>query len=62
MPASSSLVGSVAITALVGSAMAAQMLAPAQDINLPPSASASEPLKWLGANSPYFAGTPLYMP
>lgn len=53
MPSSSSLVGSVA---LVGSAMAAQMLAPTQDINLPASDSASEPLQWLGGNSPYFAG------
>lgn len=58
MPSSTSFVGSLA---LVGSVMAAQMLAPAQDINLPASDSASEPLKWLGANSPYFAGTRLSM-
>ncbi|KAH8682989.1 histidine phosphatase superfamily [Tricladium varicosporioides] len=31
-------------------------LAPEQDIFLPSSDSASEPLKWLGANSPWFAG------
>lgn len=31
-------------------------LAPEQDIFLPASDSASEPLKWLGANSPWFAG------
>lgn len=32
------------------------MLAPANDINLPVSGSASEPLKSLGANGPYYAG------
>lgn len=58
MPSSSFFFGPVA---LVGSAMAAQMLAPIQDINLPASESASEPLKWLGGNSPYFAGTRLAM-
>jgi hypothetical protein len=31
-------------------------LSPAQDIILPESGSASNPLEWLGANSPYFAG------
>jgi hypothetical protein len=31
-------------------------LSPAQDIVLPASGSASNPLEWLGANSPYFAG------
>ena len=31
-------------------------LSPAQDILLPASGNASEPLQWLGANSPYFAG------
>ena len=45
-----------AVMALVGSATAAQMLAPTNDINLPASETASEPLKWLGANSPWFAG------
>lgn len=34
----------------------AAILAPAQDIVLPPSSSASNPLEWLGANSPWFAG------
>jgi acid phosphatase len=33
-----------------------QTLSPEQDINFPASGSASEPLKWLGANSPWFAG------
>lgn len=50
---SSSILASMAI---VGSATAAQFLAPANSINLPASESASEPLKWLGGNSPYFAG------
>ncbi len=31
-------------------------LAPGQDIVLPSSDSASNPLEWLGANSPFFAG------
>jgi hypothetical protein len=31
-------------------------LSPPQDIVLPSSDSAKEPLKWLGANSPWFAG------
>lgn len=42
--------------AFIGSAAAVQYLAPAQDINLPASETAKEPLKWLGANSPWFAG------
>ncbi|KAH8881527.1 histidine acid phosphatase [Thozetella sp. PMI_491] len=43
--------------ALVGPALAAaQVLAPAQDINFPSSGSAVNPLQWLGANGPYFAG------
>lgn len=54
MPASSA--AKVAAMALVGSVSAAQMLAPTNDINLPASETASEPLKWLGANSPWFAG------
>lgn len=42
--------------ALVGAATALQYLAPEQDINLPSSKSAREPLQWLGANGPYHAG------
>lgn len=34
-----------------------QNLVPEQDIVLPSSGSASDPLKFLGANSPWFAGT-----
>lgn len=57
MPGSSAV--QVAALALVGSASAAQMLAPTNDINFPASETASEPLKWLGANSPWFAGEDL---
>ena len=42
--------------ALAGTATALQYLAPVQDINLPSSESAKEPLQWLGANGPYHAG------
>jgi hypothetical protein len=38
------------------SAVSATLLAPAQDIVLPSTDSASDPLTLLGANSPYFAG------
>ena len=47
----------VASLALLGPAIVgAQFLAPSQDINLPSSGSATNPLEWLGANGPYFAG------
>lgn len=59
MPASSSV--KAAALAMVGSVSAAQMLAPTNDINLPASETASEPLKWLGANSPWFAGKNLFL-
>ncbi|KAK7954041.1 histidine acid phosphatase [Apiospora saccharicola] len=42
--------------AAVGVSAAGQPLSPAQDINLPVGANAAEPLKWLGANGPWFAG------
>ncbi|OTB16807.1 hypothetical protein K445DRAFT_316285 [Daldinia sp. EC12] len=35
---------------------ATQYLAPAQDINFPSSGSATNPLQWLGANGPWYAG------
>lgn len=54
MSSTSSVMVSMAI---VGSATAAQFLAPANSINLPASESSSEPLQWLGGNSPYFAGS-----
>ncbi|KAJ4389251.1 hypothetical protein N0V93_006716 [Gnomoniopsis smithogilvyi] len=57
MSASSAILASMVI---VGSATAAQVLAPANSINLPTSESASEPLEWLGGNSPYFAGPNVY--
>jgi hypothetical protein len=45
----------VAILALL-CAVTAQTLNPEQDIILPASESASNPLEWLGANGPWFAG------
>jgi hypothetical protein len=49
---------SISLVCAVASAsvQATTYLSPAQDIVLPASGSASNPLKWLGANSPYFAG------
>lgn len=47
-------------TLLAGPTAAVQFLAPEQDINLPASATASSPLQWLGANSPWFAGPDVY--
>lgn len=43
--------------AAVGVSAAGQILAPTQDINFPAGASATDPLKWLGANGPWYAGT-----
>ncbi|KAK7966785.1 uncharacterized protein PG986_001062 [Apiospora aurea] len=51
----SSLIIGVSLAA-AGASAAGQPLAPAQDINLPAGANAAEPLKWLGANGPWFAG------
>ena len=47
---------SLVLGSLVSSVAATTYLSPDQDIVLPASASASEPLEWLGANSPYFEG------
>ncbi|KAL2067899.1 hypothetical protein VTL71DRAFT_15997 [Oculimacula yallundae] len=45
------------VLALVGTTVHAQVfLAPPNDILLPASESAKEPLQWLAAGSPYFAG------
>ncbi|ORY71158.1 histidine acid phosphatase [Pseudomassariella vexata] len=52
--ASSLLLG--ASLAAVGVSAAGQILAPTQDINYPSSGSAIDPLKWLGANGPWYAG------
>ncbi|KAI1336217.1 histidine acid phosphatase [Xylariaceae sp. FL0016] len=50
----------VAATAATGVSAAGQMLAPQQDINLPSSETATSPLKWVGANGPWFAGPNVY--
>jgi hypothetical protein len=47
---------SAALLLAQNSGVSATFLAPAQDIVLPSSDSATNPLEWLGANSPYFAG------
>jgi len=44
------------VSLAVAGAVSGQSLVPKQDINLPASSSAAEPLQWLGANSPWFAG------
>lgn len=49
------LASAVVVLAAVGDATT--YLSPAQDIVLPASGSARNPLEWLGANGPYFAGT-----
>ena len=48
--------GIAALLATTTCVQAQVFLAPPNDILLPPSASAKEPLQWLAANSPYFAG------
>lgn len=45
----------ISLAALEVSA-AGQILAPTQDINFPSSETAADPLKWLGANGPWYAG------
>jgi acid phosphatase len=57
MPIAQTLAASLA---MASAAAAAQMLAPSQDINLPATGSATNPLEWLGANSPWFAGPDVY--
>jgi acid phosphatase len=51
-----SLTSATVILAQLNSVRATTFLSPEQDILLPASSSASEPLEWAGANSPYFAG------
>ena len=46
----------VLLAAQFNGAQGQVFLSPANDIVLPASDSAKEPLQWLGANSPYFAG------
>ncbi|RYP12410.1 hypothetical protein DL767_011321 [Monosporascus sp. MG133] len=47
---------SISLLAVGVSATALQYLAPLQNINFPSSKSAADPLKWLGANGPWYAG------
>jgi len=48
---------SVQVAALLATTANAQVfLSPGDDILLPPSNTAQDPLKWLGGNSPYFVG------
>jgi hypothetical protein len=55
MASVSSIKSTVAVLALLAT-VTAQTLNPVQDILLQSSESASSPLEWLGANSPWFAG------
>lgn len=50
------------LVALAAVGDATTYLSPAQDIVLPASGSASNPLEWLGANGPYFAGMLFMVP
>ena len=51
-----SLASAIVILTQLNGVQATTFLSPEQDILLPTSSSASEPLEWLGANSPYFGG------
>jgi hypothetical protein len=51
-----SLASATVLLAHLNGVQATTFLSPEQDIMLPASGSASEPLEWAGANSPYFAG------
>lgn len=51
-----SLATSSLLLAGLATACVDHILAPANDIDSLPSESAENPLAWLGANSPYFAG------
>ncbi|KAL7625643.1 hypothetical protein AAE478_004863 [Parahypoxylon ruwenzoriense] len=42
------------------SAVGSRYLAPLQDINFPSSESATNPLQWLGANGPWYAGPNIF--
>lgn len=61
MPVFSAQTASVAATLLLATQVSAvTYLAPEQTINQPDSSSATKPLEWLGANSPYYAGPNVY--
>ncbi|KAI0379865.1 phosphoglycerate mutase-like protein [Hypomontagnella monticulosa] len=51
-----SKLGAVSSLSTAVHATAPQYLAPSQDINFPSSKSATNPLQWLGANGPWYAG------
>ncbi|KAI1762994.1 phosphoglycerate mutase-like protein [Hypoxylon sp. FL1150] len=51
-----SCVGVIALAGRVTHAALPQYLAPLQDIDFPSSESATNPLQWLGANGPWYAG------
>ncbi|KAK9769146.1 putative Histidine acid phosphatase [Seiridium cardinale] len=55
MAMTSSLLVGISLVA-AGVSAAGQLLAPTQDINFPSSETATDPLKWLGANGPWYAG------
>lgn len=51
-----SLASAAVLLAQLSGVKGTTFLSPEQDIVLPASGSAAEPLQWEGANSPYFAG------
>jgi hypothetical protein len=51
-----SLASVTLLLAQLNAVQATTFLSPEQDIVLPASDLASEPLEWAGANSPYFSG------
>ncbi|KAI0840293.1 phosphoglycerate mutase-like protein [Hypoxylon sp. FL0890] len=56
-------ISQVIVIALVGRGIRAtepQYLAPRQDIHFPSSESATNPLQWLGANGPWYAGPNIF--
>ncbi|KAH9910101.1 histidine acid phosphatase [Xylariomycetidae sp. FL2044] len=57
---SSSLVMSISLAIASVSATTVRSLAPLQDINFPASESATNPLQWLGANGPWYAGPDVF--
>ncbi|KAI0598002.1 histidine acid phosphatase [Biscogniauxia sp. FL1348] len=50
----------ISVAAIGASATIPQYLAPQQDINFPSSKTATNPLQWLGANGPWYAGPNVY--
>ncbi|KAI1633550.1 histidine acid phosphatase [Biscogniauxia mediterranea] len=55
-----SVVVATSLAAAATSATIHQYLAPQQDINFPSSKTAMNPLQWLGANGPWYAGPNVY--